>query len=835
MAVYAALLSLTRSLHQILNLEKYIDPDLHKGKIVSLHEKVCFTLIFLEDYSDKLYSVVGDEIRRAAYEAQDFIDSYLCSISANIDEWSSSEKMALDQDLNMAIERVDFIWEEVMKMKNSDGADDILRSRTHSSPVDDSSTVQLTVGEMVVGFDDDLKSIKDYTMDHFDVCAWITVSAEHNKREIFSGLLRSFKKPPTHHNEQSDVSTAQLEKIVYQNLTGRRYLIVIDDIWTTKAWDDLKKIFPNDDNGSRILLTTRLSDIAVYAGYSSTLIHQMKFLNEDQSWELLQKRIFGQGSCPPQLVGIGKKIARNCGGLPLTIVVVAGLLQSPGNMTEEELWENISENISSKESTIEMQCSKILCLSYDRLPLRLKPCFLYIAAFPEDSQIDVSKLIKLWVAEGFLKPTDRSKCLEDVGERYLGDLVNRSLLLVSKKGPDGKLEIVGIHDMLRDICITKAEEEMFFCHVSSQRNALNAFSENRHRRLGIHSTHNSQEWLIPDSSIRSVLFFTEMRIKSSLSISCRRLSILDAPETTWPNFSDAISMFVNLRYIAFALNDISCPHGFPASISKLPNLQTLIGNRTEHGFIESLLKVPYEVWTMPKLRHLIMNVPFDLLYPSNVGFLPESGLETLEKVSNFKFTEEAVKILVNLKKLKVVFYFESDNVDDFNVDYLFRLKKLEELEVFASDLPDPSMTWNYKFPINLRKLTLLEVPFPWENMNIIGSLPKLEVLQMMNIKVFEYSEWLPVEGQFLQLKYFSSSLDGLVKWEAEKEHFPCLESLSLECAWDMKEIPSGIGEIDSLQFIELKYCKESLVDSARRIQEEQHENGNYAFQLRVIV
>ncbi|XP_073014611.1 putative late blight resistance protein homolog R1A-3 [Primulina eburnea] len=311
-----------------------------------------------------------------------------------------------------------------------------------------------------------------------------------------------------------------------------------------------------------------------------------------------------------------------------------------------------------------------------------------------------------------------------------------------------------------------------------------------------------------------------MRIKSSLSISCRRLSILDAPETTWPNFSDAISMLVNLRYMAFALNDISCPHGFPASISKLPNLQTLIGNRTEHGFIDSLLQVPYEVWTMPKLRHLIMNVPFDLLYPCNIGFLPESGLGTLEKVSNFKFTEEAVKILVNLKKMKVLFYFKSDNVDDFNVDYLFRLEKLEELQVFVSDLPDPSMTWNCKFPINLRKLTLLRVPFHWENMTIIGSLQNLEVLQMFDIKVFEFSEWLPVEGQFLQLKYFSSSLDGLVKWEAEKEHFPSLESLSLECAWDIiKEIPSGIGEIDSLQFIELKYCKESLVDSARRIQE----------------
>ncbi|XP_073121168.1 putative disease resistance protein At1g50180 [Henckelia pumila] len=103
--------------------------------------------------------------------------------------------------------------------------------------------------------------------------------------------------------------------------------------------------------------------------------------------------VFRQESCPLQLVEVGKKIAKNCGGLPLTIVVVAGLLLSSGNNARrEEVWENLSENISSRQPTIALQCSKILCFSYDLLPLRLKPCFLYIAAFPEDSEIGVSKL-----------------------------------------------------------------------------------------------------------------------------------------------------------------------------------------------------------------------------------------------------------------------------------------------------------------------------------------------------------------------------------------------------------------------------------------------------------
>ncbi|XP_073121175.1 putative late blight resistance protein homolog R1A-3 [Henckelia pumila] len=259
------------------------------------------------------------------------------------------------------------------------------------------------IGKMTLArraYDDSLFS------QYFDKRAWITVSQEYQRSDIFSGLLKSLK------NEQSNGSAVELAKMVYQILIGRRYLIVIDDIWSTKAWDDLKMTFPDDGHGSRILLTSRILEVAAHAGSSDTLVHQMSFLNEDQSWKLLQERVFRQEySCPLHLVEVGKKIAKNCGGLPLTIVMVVGLL----------------------------------CFS--------------VCAFPEDSKIDVSKLIRLWVADGFLKPNDPFRCLEDVGEGYLEDLVKRSLVLVSKKGPDGKLETVGIHDMLREICITKADEE----------------------------------------------------------------------------------------------------------------------------------------------------------------------------------------------------------------------------------------------------------------------------------------------------------------------------------------------------------------------------------------
>ncbi|XP_073297518.1 putative late blight resistance protein homolog R1A-3 [Primulina huaijiensis] len=860
-AVYAALLSLARSLRQILDLEKYIDP-LHKERIVSLHENVSFIINFLEDYSDKCcdgtLDLVGNGIRKASFEAQDFMDSYMCSIPKNKSRSSSSEAncdkvMNLDRDLNMALERINFILEESIKMNNGTAED--VRSRTYSSRVDHPSTLKTTARNIIVGLDDDLNKIKERLYEssstlriipivgmggigkttlarrayegllrtqHFDICSWITVSAEYKRREMLSVLLQKSEK------ELSDQSDEKLKTLVYQHLMGRRYLVVIDDIWSTKVWDDLRVIFPDDGSGSRILLTTRLSDVAIYAGCSSDLLHQMDFLNKDQSWKLLQEMIFGQESCPLHLEEIGKKIALNCGGLPLTIVLVAGLI-SIGN-TREEVREKISKNISSMEPTIELQCSKVICLSYDRLPLWLKPCFLYITAFPEDSEVYVSKLINLWVAEGFLKPSDHEfSYLEDVGERYLEDLVNKNLILVNKKGRDGKPETVGMHDLLREICITKAEEEGFFHYISSKKNAWNDVAHNPNRRISINCTQDFHEWRIQDSSTRSVLLFSKRNSESRLYLSCRQLSILDASNITWPNFSDVISTFINLRYIAFALNDISCPHGFPASISRLPYLETII------AFVSSLgrLQVPYEIWEMPKLRHLFMNERFHLSYPSDIEIVHKTGIQTLGTVINFRFTEEVIEKLVNLKSLQVFFAVYDGRWDYLNLNNLFRLQNLEVLRVTMQSVPYLRI-WSYAFPISLKQLSLRLVNFPWENMAIIGSLPNLQMLEMMGILVTEDSEWTPMEGQFLRLKHFQSTFDYLVKWEVEKEHFPCLESLIFCNVRWIDEIPSGIGEIDSLQLIELRYCRESLVNSAKKIQEQQLENGNDSFEVLVI-
>ncbi|KAL0402632.1 UNVERIFIED_CONTAM: hypothetical protein Slati_4293100 [Sesamum latifolium] len=92
----------------------------------------------------------------------------------------------------------------------------------------------------------------------------------------------------------------------------------MDDVWSTNTWEAVKRIFPDDYNGRRIILTTRLLDVATYACSSSYgPPHEMHFLDEAQSWNLLKTKVFKQEDCHTEFERIGQIIARSCRGLPL--------------------------------------------------------------------------------------------------------------------------------------------------------------------------------------------------------------------------------------------------------------------------------------------------------------------------------------------------------------------------------------------------------------------------------------------------------------------------------------------------------------------------------------
>lgn len=173
---------------------------------------------------------------------------------------------------------------------------------------------------------------------------------------------------------------------------------------------------------------------------------------------IFYNRAFRRGTCPPGLMDIGKEIGTKCGGLPLAIVVVAGILARTEK--NHEWWTQFAENLISSKSVVgdaTEQFMDILALSYNHLPPHLKSCFLYLGAFPEDYEIPAWRLIWLWIAEGFVKQT-RETSLEDVADDYLKDLTNGCLVMVAQRSSSGGIKSCRIHDMLRDLCLRKAKE-----------------------------------------------------------------------------------------------------------------------------------------------------------------------------------------------------------------------------------------------------------------------------------------------------------------------------------------------------------------------------------------
>ncbi|XP_073125241.1 putative late blight resistance protein homolog R1A-10 [Henckelia pumila] len=836
----AAVDSLSKLLNQILpNLQSYflLCPG---NKMASLHDN----LVFLQDFLQNFPENSGEwdaRIRDAADQAKDIIQSHV-----------SKKDAARDEDefgaFQRCIDEVDSIVAEAAKMKEIPEKEDNLPAKTSSVPK-----------ETMVGVDQDLIQIKDRvmgdeqnlqiipitgmggigkttlarnvyedksTVDFFDTRHWVTISQEYSVPDILGSIL--------------SVKGAEAEFLierVYKSLKGRRYVIVMDDMWHSEVWVKVRRAFPDDSNGSRVIITTRLSEVALNIDSDSRL-HRMGLLDEDQSWALFRSKAFAD-ECPPSghMEEIGKSIARNCKGLPLAIVVMAGMLKAN---KMREYWENIAENVNVASTINDDRYSRIFSLSYSNLPRHLKSCFLYMGVFAEDYEIPVKKLIKLWVADDFLEPSSsESKSLEELAEEYIKDLVERSLVLVARKRSNGRIRCCKIHDVLRDLIITKGREERFvqhFTYMERSNITLSKLVESQHRLI-IHTDESGfiKTKIRNSTTVHTLLYFgSKTSILSSFASKLTSLRVLDQLLVNSRIFPDQIFELVNLKYLAFTY-DKSDKCAISPSISKLQNLQTLIirpGYFSADKMCEVIL--PLEIWKMPRLRHLVLMRNTSLSFPYRDGlggtYSALENLQTLSNVMNFKFTKETVEGFPNLKKLKIQYNsIEPKHWAMFGLDNLVYLQELEELN-FRS-LPGSTRegsnlsATNLAFPQMLRKLTLTRSGIPWEKMSMVGSLPNLEVLKLMKDS-FVGKEWEPTEGEFVVLKYLEMESTNLRDWRVESDHFPCLETLIIRWCHKLKEVPSSVGNIPTLESLTMHTCNSEAEDSVSLIEAEQQSLGN---------
>ncbi|GAB2298380.1 hypothetical protein Dimus_032444 [Dionaea muscipula] len=257
---------------------------------------------------------------------------------------------------------------------------------------------------------------------HFELRLWVCVGDDvFGIKEVIGKILS--KKP-------DDVPIGELQKQLCGVIDGKKYLMVLDDVWIEdrEMWLELKNLLKGGNMGSKVLVTTRSWEVVKVAG--TTTLYELKGLSEEKSWLLFERMAFepGQQQLYPNLVEIGKEIVKKCANVPLAIKTLGCHLYGK----EESEWLLLKENELPKIPEFGDKIRAILKISYHHLPSPLKNCFAYCSLYPKDYKMEKETLISLWMAQGFIIPSSERQSLEDAGEMYFHNLLQRMTTNVKK-------------------------------------------------------------------------------------------------------------------------------------------------------------------------------------------------------------------------------------------------------------------------------------------------------------------------------------------------------------------------------------------------------------------
>ncbi|CAA3022789.1 late blight resistance homolog R1B-17 [Olea europaea subsp. europaea] len=865
----AAVEFLLENLKQLLLYNANLILDV-KGQVEFLYNDLSLFKAFLKDSTEKrnknatLQELVK-QIRDVVYEAEDTVDTFVAQAAVHKSRSSIERAFHIfdyPAKLRSVAKKIEGIRAKVKDIyDNKKFGFEALQDGERSTKAKEKKA-PIVEEDNVVGFEDEAKTVTNLLMggpEELEVIsiigmpglgkttlakmiyrdpkieyefynrAWVYVSQEYNRKEVFLNIWSHFAKPS---DEMYKMNDEKIAKELREFLEKGKYLIVMDDVWTEDAWNDLKIAFPRNKKRSKILLTSRIRRVAVHANPNREP-HNLRFLNSDESWILLQRKALGAEECPKELIQPGRLIARECGGLPLALVVIGGILLEKG--TESYWWEKVAQSVDAYIAMDqEKRMDSFITLSFNHLPYYLRACFLYFGMFPEDCQIPVWKLVRLWIAEGFIQQKE-GMSLEDIAEEYLDDLVNRNLVMVGERRSNGKVKTCHVHDMLHVFCKNQAAEENFFQEIKRfdqvTYSSSNPYLES-YRRLCIHS----RVWSYISSKpfgprVRSFLCFSSEEIilqaehTSSIPGAFKLLRVLDAKPIFFTRFPTDLAQLVHLRYLVLSSNFKI----LPSPISSLWNMQTLIVETSERT-----LEIKGDIWKMIQLRHLKTNASTSLPGPlaksrkSKDDSLINANLKTISTISPESCTEDVFARAPNLKKLgirgKLAKLLESKGVSSL-FDSLGKLDYLENLKLLNDVFPLPpsegklaGLPQRYKFPPKLKKLTLADTLLDWSQMATLGMLESLEILKLKD-NAFKGEWWQPEDGGFRALKVLFIGRTDLVHWHASTHHFPRLRSLYLKHCTSLEAVPVSLADVLSLQIIDLYCTTKSAAASARKIQQ----------------
>ncbi|XP_026416794.1 putative disease resistance protein RGA4 [Papaver somniferum] len=556
----------------------------------------------------------------------------------------------------------------------------------------------------------------DSMVRNFEPRAWVCVSDPFDIFKILRDIIESITGRKCEDPSNVDV----LAKQVKENLLGKKYFLVLDDVWNEDVgdWDKLKSFLVCGGLGSKILVTTRSQNVASAAGGT---YYSLNKLPDDVCWSIIKKKVLSQGGAvlTKKMTDIGTEIARKCDGLPLVANSLGSLLRS---RRDESYWQSIVDDIADRMrgTTEHEKVISILKLSYDNLSPPLKQCFSYCCIFPKDWEINREMLIRLWMAEGFLLSSSggESISLEDIGNEYFEYLVWSSFFQdVQKHHLSGDIKTCKMHDLVHDLATSVVDPNEF--RIAKVRDDKEDVSEVRRLQLLIDRGQSLASPTVLSNAVklRTIVALEPKNSHVSSFFQCRRLRIL-CPLGGWSACTlssrsmsaSSISKLKHLRYLDLSDMDLS-PE---VSLNHSYNLQTLI--------LKFCRNVPScllnKIGSLKSLRHLDISFSDIKSIPENIGSLEHLSFLDLSRTKISKLPD-SITYITSLRTLRFDWCSTLDALPS-ELGALTRLRCLDLSYSSIQELPESCIS-------NLCNLEIVELGEYCKLPKEIKNWPKLRI------------------------------------------------------------------------------------------------------------
>ncbi|KAL6311802.1 hypothetical protein AAG906_020912 [Vitis piasezkii] len=671
--------------------------------------------------------------------------------------------------------------------------------------------------------------------DNFDIRVWVCVSDQFELAGITKAILESV----SGHSSYTSNTLQSLQDSLQEELNGKRFFLVLDDIWNEdpNSWSTLQAPFRNGAQGSVVMVTTRLEDVASIMRTTSS--HHLSKLSDEDCWSLFARIAFENitPDARQNLEPIGRKIIKKCDGLPLAANTLAGLLRCK---QDEKTWKDMLNSEIWDLRTEQSRILPALHLSYHYLPTNVKQCFAYCSIFPKDYEFQKEELILLWVAQGLVGSLKGGEMIEDVGEICFQNLLSRSFF--QQSGHNKSMFVM--HDLIHDLAQFVSGEFCFRLEMGQQKNvSKNARHLSYDREKfdiskkfdPLHDIDKLRTFLplnkpgykfycyLSDKVFHDVL--PKFRCMRVLSLACYKITYLP----------DSFGNLKHLRYLNLSNSEI---RKLPKSIGMLLNLQSLILSECRW-----LTELPAEIGKLINLRHLDISKTKIEGMPMGI-----SGLKDLRMLTTFVVGKHGGARLGELRDLAhlqgALSILNLQNVENATEVNLMKKEDLHDL-VFAwdpnaivGDLEIQTKVLEKLQPHNKVKRLSIEcfygIKFPkWLEdpsfMNLVFlqlrdcknclSLPPLGQLQSLkDLCIVKMDDVRKVGVELYGNSYCSSTsikpfgsleilrFEEMLEWEewvCREIEFPCLKELYIKkCPKLKKDLPKHLHKLTKLEISE---------------------------------